>query len=289
MAKLCNINHDNLNACKDQSRQFLPTLRDFFEEPIDQLDPANQVEKQYLLVNKTDWSWKALRLLAKRSAFYFMQNQNVRSIPEYLEAICHKLAKEFQVNQSEQAGTNESESTPMNDDESVQLNDEMVQSTPVANHTTNVNVSTAENVNIESKETNQMTHEERLLKLKQEFQMDEYQEDSQSSTQSNTPPRRIKCEIKIEETQAFSMETNQSPLVDKSSEMVDEMFMDSLSNNIKSVNDWKKLAEALLMDEDTIAFIESDVSDVKKQCKRILQLWKVSSLSYWSKIYSKIK
>ena len=73
ITKLCHINHDNLEACKDAKRQFLPSLKEFFEEAIDQLDPANQVEKQYHLVNQTDWSWKALRLLAKRSAFYFMQ------------------------------------------------------------------------------------------------------------------------------------------------------------------------------------------------------------------------
>ena len=51
--------------------------------------------------------------------------------------------------------------------------------------------------------------------------------------------------------------------------------MDYLSNNMKSVSDWKKLALELQMDGDTIDFIESDESDVKKQCKRILQLWKV--------------
>jgi THO complex subunit 1 len=66
MGKLCNVNHGNLEACKDPNRQFLPSLKEFFEECIDQLDPANQVEKQYRLIYQTDWSWKALRLLAKR-------------------------------------------------------------------------------------------------------------------------------------------------------------------------------------------------------------------------------
>ena len=61
----------------------------------------------------------------------------------------------------------------------------------------------------------------------------------------------------------------------KVTDLVDEGFMDYLSNNMKSVSDWKKLALELQMDGDTIDFIESDESDVKKQCKRILQLWKV--------------
>ena len=284
MAKLCNINHDNLNACKDPSRQFLPSLREFFEEPIEQLDPANEVEKQYHLVNKTDWSWKALRLLAKRSAIYFMQNQNVRSIPEFLEAICNKLSKEFQVNQSEQAGANETESTPMNDDESVQLNDEMGQNNPSANHTsqnfTNANASTMpnsennDNINADTKERHQITPEERLMKLKQEFAMDEYQDDSQSSINSNnTPPRSTGNREKQLVDEAISVD-------EKLKDLVDELFMDSLSSNIKSVNEWKKLAQELQMDEDTIAFIESDESDVKKQCKKILQLWKVSQFLF---------
>ena len=284
MAKLCNINHDNLNACKDPNRQFLPTLRDFFDEAIEQLDPANEIEKQYHLVNKTEWSWKALRLLAKRSAFYFMQNQNVRSVPDYLVAICNKLAKEFQINQSEQPGSNESEGTPMNDDESVQLNDEMVQNNPTANpgaqnfatHST-ATASNIENIINETmkQEPQQMTNEERLMKLKQEFQMDEYQDDSQSSSQSNTPPRVLNNrETKIlEEAQSFTIADD-----NKLSELVDEKFMESVSNNIKNVNDWKKLAQVLSMDEDTIAFIESDVSNVKEQSKKILQLWKVSLL-----------
>lgn len=95
MTKLCNINHGNLEACKDPERQFLPSLREFFDEAIEQLDPVNQVEKQYYLSNQTDWAWKALRLLSKRSSYYFMQNQNVKTISEYLEAICLKLNKEF--------------------------------------------------------------------------------------------------------------------------------------------------------------------------------------------------
>lgn len=95
IAKLCNINHGNLDACRDASREFLPTLREFFEDCIEQLDPVNQVDKEYRLIYQTDWSWKALRLLAKRSAYYFMFNQNVKTIPEYLEAICGRLNREF--------------------------------------------------------------------------------------------------------------------------------------------------------------------------------------------------
>ena len=109
---MCNINHGNLEACKESSRQFLPSLKEFFEDAIDQLDPANQVEKQYQLVNDTDWCWKALRLLAKRSAYYFMQTQNVKSIPDYLEFICNRLGKEF----SSEQQTTQQEQNPSQQD-----------------------------------------------------------------------------------------------------------------------------------------------------------------------------
>lgn len=94
LGKLCQVNHGNLEACRDSARQFLPSIKEFFEEAIDQLDPNNQVEKTYWLIMQPDWAWKALRLLAKRSPHYFMQvNQNVKPINEYLEAICVKLGK----------------------------------------------------------------------------------------------------------------------------------------------------------------------------------------------------
>ena len=102
------------------------------------------------------------------------------------------------MNQGEQAGSTESESTPLNDDESVQLNDEMTHNNPSNNaqtfSTSNIAIPSKfeniENAKVEPKDHHsQMTPEERLTKLKQEFAMDEYQEDSQSSTNSNTPPR----------------------------------------------------------------------------------------------------
>lgn len=94
MGKLCQANHGNLEACRDPARQFLPSIREFFDEAIEQLDPANEVERQYWLIAQPDWAWKALRLLAKRSPHYFMQiNQNVRPINEYLEFICTRLGK----------------------------------------------------------------------------------------------------------------------------------------------------------------------------------------------------
>lgn len=103
MGKLCQVNHGNLEACRDATRQFLPSIREFFDEAIEQIDPVNEVEPQYWLIAQSDWAWKALRLLAKRSPHYFMQmNQNAKPIKEYLEGICTKLDKEYKAEQQKQ-------------------------------------------------------------------------------------------------------------------------------------------------------------------------------------------
>ncbi|RNA29898.1 THO complex subunit 1 [Brachionus plicatilis] len=131
MSKLCNVNHENLEVCRDPNRQFLPSLKEFFLDAIEQLDPANQVERQYYLINQTDWAWKGLRLLAKRSPYYFMQNQNVKTVSEYLEAICGKLNKDFTAEQQAEMQNNKTETkegekdaSPIDENEDTQGNDE---------------------------------------------------------------------------------------------------------------------------------------------------------------------
>lgn len=75
LTRLWNLNHDNMDACKSESRsdkvhlkfdshfdtfisfilfgllflhrEFIPSLDDFFSEAIEQADPANMVEDEY--------------------------------------------------------------------------------------------------------------------------------------------------------------------------------------------------------------------------------------------------
>ena len=47
LTRLWNLNPDNMEACKDESRVFLPKLDDFFANAIDQADPEAMVEEQY--------------------------------------------------------------------------------------------------------------------------------------------------------------------------------------------------------------------------------------------------
>ncbi|XP_053570941.1 THO complex subunit 1 [Bombina bombina] len=96
LTRLWNLCPDNMEACKAESREFMPTLEQFFEEAIEQADPENMVENEYKAVNNSNYGWRALRLLARRSPHFFQPtNQQFKSLPEYLENMVIKLAKEL--------------------------------------------------------------------------------------------------------------------------------------------------------------------------------------------------
>jgi THO complex subunit 1 len=43
LTALWNLHPDNLEACRAKDRDFLPSLENYFEEAIEQLDPRNEV------------------------------------------------------------------------------------------------------------------------------------------------------------------------------------------------------------------------------------------------------
>lgn len=119
LTRLWNLCPDNIEACKLESREFMPTLEQFFEEAIEQADPENMVENEYKVVNNSNYGWRALRLLARRSPHFFQPtNQQFRSLPEYLENMVIKLAKELPP-PSEEIKTGEDEDEDDEDNESL--------------------------------------------------------------------------------------------------------------------------------------------------------------------------
>ncbi|XP_062337897.1 THO complex subunit 1 [Osmerus eperlanus] len=96
LTRLWNLNHDNMEACKSDSREFMPSLEEFFEEAIEQADPVNMVEEEYKVVRNSNYGWRALRLLSRRSPHFFQPtNQQFKSLADYLESMVIKLAKEL--------------------------------------------------------------------------------------------------------------------------------------------------------------------------------------------------
>jgi len=116
LTKLWNINTDNLGACKDQERNFLPSLMDFFGDPIEEMKPGSGVEAEYKKVNQGQWGWRALRLMSRRSQHFFLiGNSQINKLPEYLEHMMEKMAKDFGIDMegpppTEEMDTNNAES-----------------------------------------------------------------------------------------------------------------------------------------------------------------------------------
>lgn len=55
------------------------------------------VEEEYKKVNDGNFGWRALRLLARRSPQFFTYSNNpIAKLPDYLEIMIKKIAKEKQ-------------------------------------------------------------------------------------------------------------------------------------------------------------------------------------------------
>lgn len=96
LTRLWNLNPDNMEACKSESREFMPSLDEFFAEAIEQADPVNMVEEEYKVVRNPNYGWRALRLLSRISPHFFQPtNQKYKSLADYLDSMVSKLAKEL--------------------------------------------------------------------------------------------------------------------------------------------------------------------------------------------------
>ena len=102
LTRLWNVCPDNLEACKAENRtKFLPTLQDFFEEAIEQADPEAGIEEEYKLVNKSEFGWRALRLLSRRSFNFFTpSNQPFKPLSDYLSNAVAQVARDLPSTQS---------------------------------------------------------------------------------------------------------------------------------------------------------------------------------------------
>ncbi|XP_043508761.1 THO complex subunit 1 isoform X4 [Frieseomelitta varia] len=118
LTKLWNLCPNNLEACKSKERDFLPSLETYFEEAIMQLDPNAMVEDEYKKVNDGNFGWRALRLLARRSPHFFVHgNYPINKLPEYLETMIKKIAKDRPTQSDIKLETEETPPPEVNDQE----------------------------------------------------------------------------------------------------------------------------------------------------------------------------
>jgi THO complex subunit 1 len=108
LSRLWNLCPDNLLACKQTGRIFMPDKLRFLEEPIEQADPEAKIEAEYKMVNNTNFSWQGLRLLSATSSHFFQNTTaNIKPIPEYLEHVILQEAKDMQQQQQQQQANSE--------------------------------------------------------------------------------------------------------------------------------------------------------------------------------------
>ena len=97
LSRLWNLCPDNLEACRRKSRVFVPDMKKFLEEPLEQADPEAKVEADYKVVNNPNFTWQALRLLSQSSPHFFQNTTaQIRQLPEYLEHVIVQTGKELQ-------------------------------------------------------------------------------------------------------------------------------------------------------------------------------------------------
>lgn len=77
LTRLWNLCPDNLQACRGEDRNFLPSIEAYLENPRDKSDPS--------------YEWRALRLLARQSPHFFSLIQSPNKISEYLESVRKKI------------------------------------------------------------------------------------------------------------------------------------------------------------------------------------------------------
>ncbi len=101
LTRLWNLCEDNLEACKQESRNFVPGLKSFIEEPLEQADPGAQIEDEYKLINNPNFTWRSLRLLSQESSHFFQNTTApIRQIPEFIEHVITLTGKDLQTDTS---------------------------------------------------------------------------------------------------------------------------------------------------------------------------------------------
>uniref|UniRef100_A0A1I7UGN4 Death domain-containing protein n=1 Tax=Caenorhabditis tropicalis TaxID=1561998 RepID=A0A1I7UGN4_9PELO len=97
LTKLWTNEPDVLKACKSDKRKFTPTLADFIRDPLDEMDPEQQVEEQYKSINDTAFQWRAARLLMYKSPGFLAKpdtkQEPVTNIRDFLERNIYNAAK----------------------------------------------------------------------------------------------------------------------------------------------------------------------------------------------------
>ncbi len=163
----------NFEELRNPSQQFIPSMRDFFEPIIEQLQTvslkissddsaeskeqaAKELDKERERILQQDPSlvWRALRLLARQSPYFFVHNtQTVPSMAQFLVSTCEKVRREYLTSSTTITQTNNTAPIPPpatsttnadEEDEDTTMDDEPLENPPSTGETTNTDQETEE-------------------------------------------------------------------------------------------------------------------------------------------------
>uniref|UniRef100_A0A0M3IVL9 Protein kinase domain-containing protein n=1 Tax=Ascaris lumbricoides TaxID=6252 RepID=A0A0M3IVL9_ASCLU len=81
---------------EDQYMKFAPSMVDFLQNPLLELDPEQMVEDQYMSVNNESFQWRASRMLMHESPAYFQmpckRNEVTATMGPFLEEVIKQTA-----------------------------------------------------------------------------------------------------------------------------------------------------------------------------------------------------
>jgi hypothetical protein len=155
----------NFEELRSPSQQFIPTIRDFFEPIIEQIqtvsrpDDPNDTkefdkERERILQQDPSLVWRALRLLARQSPYFFVHNtQTVPSMAQFLVSTCDKIRREYITTTTIAPTITATAATPPpatsttnpdEEDEDTTMDDEPLENPPSTDETTNTDQETEE-------------------------------------------------------------------------------------------------------------------------------------------------
>jgi hypothetical protein len=156
----------NFEELRNPTQQFIPSIRDFFEPIIEQLQTVSpkistndsneskeqatkelDKEREKILQQDPSLVWRALRLLARQSPYFFVHNtQTVPSMAQFLVSTCEKVRREYITSSNTIAQTINTAPTPPpatsttnpdEEDEDTTMDDEPLENPPSTDETTN--------------------------------------------------------------------------------------------------------------------------------------------------------
>lgn len=163
----------NFEDLRHSSQQYIPTIQVFFTEIIEKLQSVKpsdfqdakelEKEREKLFQQDPSFVWRALRLLARQSPYFFVHNtQTVPSMAQFLVSTCEKIRREYPsettLSQTTDAAPTPPPATsttnPDDEEEDTTMDDEPLENPPSTGETTNTDQEVEEEATTTTTTTN---------------------------------------------------------------------------------------------------------------------------------------